>query len=178
MADKKISALPAATALAGTEVVPVVQSGATKKATIDQILAPAAGKGIDFSANTGAPGMTSELLTWYEEGACSMTVTASSGTITTASVVALYTRVGRSVTVTGTITITDNGTGAGALLVAGLPFTPNGNACGVGRERTTNGKTVSLMVSTGSTTLTTQAFDNTYPVATGSNINFSVTYTV
>jgi hypothetical protein len=27
-----------------------------------------AGKGIDFSANTGAPGMTSELLDDYEEG--------------------------------------------------------------------------------------------------------------
>lgn len=36
-ADTKISALPAASALAGTETVPVVQSGATKGATINQI---------------------------------------------------------------------------------------------------------------------------------------------
>lgn len=36
-ADVKISALPAASALAGTEVAPVVQSSTTKKATIDQI---------------------------------------------------------------------------------------------------------------------------------------------
>ena len=37
MADTKISALTAASALAGTEVVPAVQSSTTKKATIDQI---------------------------------------------------------------------------------------------------------------------------------------------
>jgi len=39
MADTKISDLTAASALAGTEVVPVVQSATTKKATITQILA-------------------------------------------------------------------------------------------------------------------------------------------
>lgn len=38
-ADVAISALPAASTLAGTEVVPVVQSATTKKATITQILA-------------------------------------------------------------------------------------------------------------------------------------------
>lgn len=37
MADKKISALSAATALAGIEVMPVVQGGSTVKATTDQI---------------------------------------------------------------------------------------------------------------------------------------------
>lgn len=41
MADTKISALTAATTLAGTEVLPVVQSGSTKKATVDQVLAAA-----------------------------------------------------------------------------------------------------------------------------------------
>ena len=39
MADKKISQLPAATAPTGTEEVPVVQDGVTKKATVSQILA-------------------------------------------------------------------------------------------------------------------------------------------
>jgi hypothetical protein len=41
MADAKISALTAASALAGTETVPVVQSGTTKKATVDQFAARA-----------------------------------------------------------------------------------------------------------------------------------------
>ena len=235
MADAKISALTAAsTPLAGTEVLPIVQSGTTKKVAVSSLTAgravstgvltvvngtnpyiempdgtgttyiqvasgdlnfvPRSGKnvsisnsnlvigtaakGIDFSANTHAAGMTSELLDWYEEGACSMTVTAISGTITTGSVTAIYTRVGRSVTVTGTVSVSDNGTGAGALTVSGLPFTPSGNACGVGRESVNNGKTVSFMVSSGSTAMSVQAYDNTYPVSSGSTILFSVTYTV
>lgn len=115
MADKKISALPAATALAGTEVVPVVQSGSTKKATIDQILAPAAGKGIDFSANGG------DVLTQYDEGTWTVVWTNLTGTPT--NLVGQYTRIGRQVTFT-------YATGAGAISgTAGnvrftLPFTP------------------------------------------------------
>ena len=41
MADTKISDLTAASTLAGTETLPVVQSGTTKKATVDQVLAAA-----------------------------------------------------------------------------------------------------------------------------------------
>ena len=41
MADKKISQLTAATTpLAGTEVLPIVQSGSTVKATVSNVLAP------------------------------------------------------------------------------------------------------------------------------------------
>lgn len=111
MADKKISALTAATALAGTEVVPVVQSGTTKKATIDQILAPAAGKGIDFSANGG------DILTQYDEG----TWTPTGGTIGATASSGTYTKIGRQVTVnaifTGTMSF-----GAGAVICSNLPF--------------------------------------------------------
>jgi hypothetical protein len=38
MADAKISTLPAVTSLDGTEPLPLVQSGATKKATVSQVL--------------------------------------------------------------------------------------------------------------------------------------------
>lgn len=103
MADKKISQLTAATALAGSEVVPVVQSGVTKKATIDQVLAPAAGKGIDFSANTGLPGATSELLDWYEEGTWAIADTSGAGLTLTVDH-AKYTRVGNLVTVNAYVT--------------------------------------------------------------------------
>lgn len=37
-------------------------------ANVGNVVIGTAGKGIDFSANTHAAGMTSELLTWYEEG--------------------------------------------------------------------------------------------------------------
>lgn len=231
MADLKISQLTAVTTpLAETEVLPIVQSGSTKKVTVAELttlikhtmtmdntnvlqfgvagvtasinyngdgslrIKPRAGYpvqidlanikfsnagyGVDFSANANAPGMTSELLNWYEEGTCSFTVTSTSGTITTASASAVYTRVGRNVLITGTVTVTTNGTGAGALTVAGLPFTPGTAACGVGRESVNNGKTCSFMVSASSTSMSVQAYDNTYPVASGSVIQFSVSYSV
>jgi len=123
MADKKISALPAATALAGTEVVPVVQSGATKKATIDQILAPAAGKGIDFSANSHAAGMTSELLNDYEEG--TWTPSDGSGAGLSFSVIAntcFYTKVGNLVTCTFAFVYPATASASSAT-ITGLPFT-------------------------------------------------------
>lgn len=123
MADLKISQLSAATALAGTEVVPVVQSGATKKATINQILKPAAGKGIDYSTNTHAAGMTSQLLNWYEEGTWQPVVSGTWTTTPTILGTARYTRIGRQVTLTftflnGALAVNTNG------YFTGLPFTP------------------------------------------------------
>lgn len=50
MADAKISALSAATTLAGTEVLAVVQAGATVKATITQVLAAAQPLDSDLTA--------------------------------------------------------------------------------------------------------------------------------
>ena len=209
MADKKISALTAAaTPLAGTEVLPIVQSGSTVKVSIANVTAgrniaanalimdlgttgPAyvqakntsvdsyfavanyslwatgyndspslqigtatnhpivigvnnvgvakfgandfslfngnlvigtAGKGIDFSANTHAAGMTSELLNWYEEGTWTATVTAESGTITTYTTEASYTRVGKIVSVRLAIRLANVGSASGALIFTGLPF--------------------------------------------------------
>jgi hypothetical protein len=120
MADAKISQLTSATALAGTEVVPVVQGGITKKATIDQILSPAAGKGIDFSANTGAAGMTSELLNWYEEGV--WTPTWSGGSVTVNQ--SRYTRIGRQVTWIFDLTFGASASSSDSDLT--LPFTVGG----------------------------------------------------
>jgi hypothetical protein len=116
-------------------------------------------------------------LTTYTEGTCSLTVTSSAGTLTTASASATYTKIGRTVLITGTVTITNNGTGSGSLNIAGLPFTPTQAGCGVGRESVNNGKTCSFMISSGSTTANVYAYDNTYPVSTNSVIQFSISYT-
>jgi hypothetical protein len=129
MADSKISALPAASALAGTEVAPVVQGGATKKATVDQILTPAAGKGVDFSRNTPAVGSASQLLDWYEEGTWTPTLTTSGTNFTSVSyfpdaVTGRYTRIGNLVQIQGsmrTVGITV-GSASGDLRIGGLPY--------------------------------------------------------
>jgi hypothetical protein len=137
VADKKISALPAATALAGTEVVPVVQSGSTNKATIDQILAPAAGKGIDFSANSHAPGMTSELLNDYEEGTWVPTDGSGAGlSFTDTSGNCFYTKVGNLVTCVFALVYPTTASALGAK-IAGLPFTSKSTSSSVAGGYTT-----------------------------------------
>ena len=117
MADLKISQLSAATALAGTEVVPVVQGGSTKKATIDQILAPASGKGLNFSAAGG------DTLTMYDEGTWTPVIVGSSsaGAGTYPVQTGTYTRIGDVVYIQLFLVWTAH-TGTGNMFIDGLPF--------------------------------------------------------
>ena len=147
MADKKISALTgASTPLAGTEVLPIVQSGSTVKVSVanltagravamaggsftDNITQSTAAKGVNFTANTPAAGMTSQLLNWYEEGTWTpqyTNVTPPTTPYTMDIKSATYTRIGRQVTVRAYIgTSNVNIAGAsGELSISGLPFAP------------------------------------------------------
>jgi hypothetical protein len=138
MADTKISALPASTVpLAGTEVLPIVQSSATKQVSVANLTAGraisatqmtlttgnlivASGQGVDFSATAGTG--TSELLADYEEGTWTPAgVLSSPGSSATSNVVATYTKVGRLVNVVCSFTFTLN-TGSGNFSINGLPF--------------------------------------------------------
>jgi hypothetical protein len=144
MADKKISALTAATTpLAGTEVLPIVQSGATVKVAVSDLTAGRAvsatqltlstgnlivanGQGVDFSATPGTG--TSELFADYEEGTFTPVVAdaATGGNTGTAALAkGRYTKVGRLVTVTiAFVDITTTGmTAINTFFVRGLPFT-------------------------------------------------------
>lgn len=216
MADKKISALTAAsTPLAGSEVLPIVQSGSTVKVSVSNLTAGravsassleavgngdlvtikyasdggsallewaksdnttlwtvgggvverqdelafrrgstnvfyldnsnnvrvptgnlvvgTAGKGIDFSANSNAPGMTSELLTWYEEGVWTPVIagasTAGTYELNTSTTKATYTRIGRVVHLSAYINLAGaiTGGGTGELTITGLPFAKGAN---------------------------------------------------
>jgi hypothetical protein len=149
MADKKISALTgASTPLAGTEVLPIVQSGATVKVAVsnltagravatgaltvtgDQTLSTGniiqgtAAKGFNFTANTPLAGMTSQLLNWYEEGYSTAVLTCDSGSITmnTARDTLAYVRIGRQVTVTGMVEVSSVSSPTGNFYIS-LPFT-------------------------------------------------------
>lgn len=134
MADLKISQLSAATALAGTEVIPVVQNNSTKKATIEQILTPALNKGINFTANTPAAGMTSQLLNWYEEGTWTPTDVSNAGLSITVTY-AKYTRIGRLITAQAYITYPT--TSSTLLAKITLPF--NATTYDVGTAVATSG---------------------------------------
>jgi hypothetical protein len=148
MSNLKISQLTGATTpLAGTETLPVVQSGSTVKVSVanltagravataggsftDNITQSTAAKGINFTANTSAAGMTSQLLNWYEEGTFTPTITAGTAgnlSVSYSTQLGRYTRIGNrcfiNITlVTSAFTWT---TASGLLYITGLPFSAN-----------------------------------------------------
>ena len=85
-----------------------------------------AAKGINFTANTPAAGMTSQLLNWYEEGTWTPTLNGSgtAGTYELATASGWYTRVGRSITVIFNVKLAAavTGGGTGFAVLGGLPF--------------------------------------------------------
>jgi len=90
-----------------------------------------AGYGIDFSANTHAAGMTSELLNWYEEGAWTPSV---GGDATYTIQEGLYVRVGDLVYVQCQLVLNVLGTGS-TTTISGLPFqafNPSNSSRGTG----------------------------------------------
>jgi carbon monoxide dehydrogenase subunit G len=107
MADLKISQLPAATTpLAGTEVLPIVQSGTTKQVSIDNLTAGKAVSASTVSATT-------------------VTATTVQGSLDTNVTAAKVTVSGTSITASGTdtninVTVTPKGTGT---VVSGSTFT-------------------------------------------------------
>jgi len=87
-----------------------------------------AGKGIDFSAQTAtsatAASATAELLDHYEEGTWTPVVAGQGGGARTMGSTnkGYYTRIGRQVTVTGTIHVTGSETLTDNVVINGLPF--------------------------------------------------------
>lgn len=109
------------------------------------------------------------------------TVTASSGTITSYVAEGRYARRGKLITVSINISITNNGTGAGGLLVT-MPAPSGGDAVGGtcinGRERALSNATISAYIDTGSSTAEVLKYDGTYPGGTNAVLSFSGTYQV
>ena len=119
---------------AGLADTVIIAAGSAERMRIDSsgnmtvatgnITPSTAAKGINFTANTGAAGKTSQLLNWYEEG----TWTPGFATWSTAPTVsaAYYTRVGRQVTINlylfGGVHVEG--------YISGLPFTSGSGAAG------------------------------------------------
>jgi hypothetical protein len=108
----------------------------------------------------------------YEEGTWTPTVSAASGTITTASATGAYTKIGRAVFGHTTVTITTNGTGAGSVRFT-LPFTPGRDFVGVGRDTGVTGELLQVVGASGATTVDTYDYANNYPGADGAVLKCS-----
>jgi hypothetical protein len=113
----------------------------------------------------------------YEEGTWTPSVTSSTGTITTVGTVSgWYRKIGGIVTVFADATITTNGTGAGYINIAGLPFTSTAAGAVNGKETATE-KALAGFLSNGTTTLTHITFyDGTYPGANGNRFLVACSY--
>ena len=170
MADSKISALPASTTpLAGTEVLPIVQSSTTRQVSVANLTAGraisatqltlttgnlivASGQGIDFSATAGTG--TSELLADYEEG--TWTPTDASGaalSLTGTSTNCFYTKIGNQVTCIFSLTYPSTVSAASAT-IGGLPFTSKNTGNSVAGGITTyisNGSVIVFLINSNDT---------------------------
>lgn len=97
------------------------------------------GKGIDFSASGSAVTSTSELFDDYEEGTWTPIYFPETGSFTTITYVSsgTYTKVGRLVTIFGTIRTTgvlDTTGASGDLLIGGLPYVCDSSVTGGGSD--------------------------------------------
>lgn len=134
------------------------------------------GKGIDFSADGQAAGMTSELLDDYEEGTWTPNL---GGNEVLSSVSGLYTKIGNSVTVSFKYTVTTIGSGS-TQTISGLPYTTNALICGGSISYFANSFTsvtsMSIRTNASATTLQLQAL--TAAGATIQNVDINQNGTV
>ena len=150
-------------------------NGASGDATVNKgnLVIGTAGKGIDFSANTNLPGMTSELLNDYEEGDWTPTQGAGLTVVGSYSATGKYTKIGRQVTIIGEIVgSTSVAVSSGGVLCAGLPYTtiPGSPSVFASGLTNTNVNATSLVVGSGTTLYASTA------IAATTRLYFSATY--
>jgi len=180
---------------AGNEAINVDATSRDVKATLGNFVIGTAGKGIDFSADPSAAGMTSELLDDYEEGTWTPALSDAEGNFFTMSIqVGRYIKIGSQVTLFCTASWTSKGSvGASILLVQGLPYTSSNTtnlnsaaAIGFMNGVDTSSKQIAVRNAPNSGLLLFyQLNDNAAPTELPSNaqsdsgeIQLSITYTV
>jgi len=130
-----------------------------------------AAKGINFTANTPAAGMTSQLLNWYEEGTWTPNQGAGLTLVGAFSSTGRYTRIGRQVSISGTVTgATTVALAAAGVITSNLPFTVV--TAGHGDATNVAVNTSATVICTGTSVTSAAAIGAT------ATITFSATYFV
>jgi hypothetical protein len=132
-----------------------------------------AAKGVNFTANTPAAGMTSQLLNWYEEGTWTPNQGSGLTVVGTFGSSGTYTRVGRLVYIRGQVTGTTSvAAAASALICTNLPFT-------AASGQSSTGAAVNDAVSASATILVANAtIYAVQAIVATPGIGFSATYQV
>jgi filamentous hemagglutinin len=131
-----------------------------------------AARGVNFTANTPAAGMTSQLLNWYEEGTWTPNQGAGLTLVGAFSSTGRYTRIGRQVCISGTVTGATSVavTAAAGVITSNLPFTVG--TAGHGNATNTAVNVFAAVICT-STNVTSAG-----AIAATGTITFSATYFV
>jgi hypothetical protein len=129
-----------------------------------------AAKGINFTANTPAAGMTSQLLNWYEEGTWTPNQGSGLTLVGAFSSVGRYVRVGKAVSISGSV----SGATSVAILASGelctnAPFGA-GTLPGIGGATNVNASAASILHEAGTFIYAVTA------IAATTTIYFSVTF--
>lgn len=114
----------------------------------------------------------------YEEGTWTPVITSTAGSLSSYTSYGRYVKIGSVVHIMFNYTITNIGTGSGAVAVAGLPFAA-GRQFGVcTREPDVNGCVYSLSVASGATSGNVFKYDNSSAVVVNLSPQFSFSYFV
>lgn len=114
----------------------------------------------------------------YRRGTYTPVVTANTGTFTTVSAIARYTKIGNMVYVSFEVVITTNGTAAGSILVS-LPFNAAATYSNVGAGiQVSTAKSVTALIQPGLGSARLFLYDGTYPGGSGVTIEGTLVYSV
>jgi hypothetical protein len=139
------------------------------------------GVGSDF-AFLAADSSQADGVKWNNDAWTGYAITAASGTgtLTSYTATAVYTRIGKLCVIRALIAISNTGTGAGNIVFT-LPFTSKSGVAaghGSGREQALTGKMLEVFVPENSPTGIIWFYDNSYPGATGNTLAFNAIYEV
>jgi hypothetical protein len=173
-------------AINNTNIVEI--TGSNAKLTTGNLIQGTAAKGINFTANTAAGGMTSQLLNWYEEGTLTVTATCDTGSITLSSNTLYYTRIGRVVTVNGQLVVSSVSSPTGNVYFT-LPYSAATNSTVTLWMTNTNALTGEIpvgLINAGQTIFYVQKLNQAAGTSSGAAsifkattvLNFQATYTV
>ena len=150
-----------------------INSSGDIKAIAGNFVQGTAAKGINFTANTPAAGMTSQLLNWYEEGTWTPNQGAGLTVVGAFSSNGTYVRIGKKVFVTGTLAGATSIVATGGAVMTAISLY-NTSVVGTGTAANGNANSGAILV-------TGLGNGNIYAISTiasSPNISFSATFLV